>query len=321
MSYIGGSSTINSFTVILDKTMKLRSGTRLSAGDIKNTIALRSGRRVRVTDISKPAPTKDVSLLRSSKKHTTGKDRRRRRINSTSERIVKEKKLLYPFTDKTVKLLKTVDPDIDLFLNDAHKGADTYISFYKKTKAPTSFKYIFIPNGALTKIIISGHLRVLNTGDSSSDYVIDHFMKAWRHLQISVWNLCYKGRDKERKRRVVSHTPFLVGLCYNALLVRENEPEFLTVWEGHANARSVSSDEHSLIQMKELDHSISANDFIQTVSNYPHLEMCQYWFRNQFRESRERVYHVLDQIYTFQQLIDDRVTIRRIEPLLHQFHS
>ena len=140
-------------------------------------------------------------------------------------------------------------------------------------------------------------------------------MTAWRKFDSLLLPEIKKIKLKTKTKQYKVRQGYLLGLCYNMLLVRDGSPEFRRVWYGHANVSSSSTNEHSIIEPVHIANSFEAYDFISDIGQMPHLQMANHWYKSRFEDSEERVYAVLDLVLTFQQFISDPTIIHAMQHL------
>lgn len=280
--------------------MKLRSGNYKTTNAVQNQITLRGGRKINV-------PRKDSH------------NKKRQHLVASKEKIQQPVrngpiKKLWPFTADTIAILRSIDIAVPV-RTGPH---DDFVKFYQQKQAPVTFSAQFIPSYNGDQLVCSGQLRICHTKKNLRD-LTEIFMTSWGKFErllmpeIKKIKLAKTGQEKYKKKIILPRAGFLMGLCYNMLLTRDDSPDFRRIWHGHANVSSTSTHEHSIIEPIHIPNSSQAYDFISNISQMPHLQMANHWYQNRFEDSEERVYSVLDLVFTFQQFISEPIIIQSMQ--------
>ena len=273
--------------------MNLRSGSRSIAGKKQNILTLRSGRRIHIPE-----------------KSTVNNNNKKNKTLLGGSPVVGYKKL-WPFTKQSVRQLEKSPPDNA----KPSKLHDNFVSRYHRTHPPVTFVTQFIPTFHGGMIVCYGQLKITHT-KKNTENLSSIFMTNW--LKLDQLLMPEYKKVKKRKKIKLPKSGYLIGLCYNMLLVRDNDPNFTRIWHGHANPSSSATNEHSIIEPVHIPNSLLAYDFISMVSHLPHLQMANHWYQDKFRDSEEKVYSVLDLVFTFQQFISDQNIIQNLSPITRQ---
>ena len=279
--------------------MNLRSGTRVHSEPPQNILNLRSGRKIHIPK------TKTVS----------NEEKRKKTVSETTQpaenKKMDSKQRLWPFTEESLNILKTL-PSNNAKPSKIHSK---YVSQYQSAQQPFTFVNQFIPTFDGGMVVCYGQLKIVNN-KKNEHRIVDIFQSSWHKLDNLLMPEYKKSKASNKKKKVIlPKAGYLVGLCYNLLLVRDDDPESGRVWRGHANVSSSATNEHSIIEPVQISNSVAAYDFCTNVSRLPHLQMANHWYQTKFSNSEEKVYSVLDLVFTFQQFISDPTIIQHLEPL------